>query len=451
MKHNVMISKTVKINPRQLAVEAVVRVSRDQLALALASEADTLEPRDRGLAFEVAFGTVRYLSLLDAILDSCMPRPLAKKRHFLRAVLRTALYQARYMRVPDRAAVNEAVNLIKLSPEKAHSGFVNAVLRKAVKVDPESIISRLNDKTARLALRYAHPSWMVKGWLAEEDIELVTARLAANNNPPILTLRTNTLQVDRPYLLSALDKDQGVAASHTPDAILIPSGGAVEGLAGFAQGWFSVQDQAAQWVSRFLDPKSGDYILDACAAPGGKTAHISALAEGKVKIVAVEKQSSRMERLQENIKRLQISGVTVRLGDVADPELLAGEMFDRILIDAPCSGTGIIRHHPEIKWRRRPKDIAALSNKQAGILSALALNLRPGGVLVYATCSVESAENEKQIENFLSQHPHWRREPITVQRDQAPAAALTAVGDFRVEPGQFDMDGFFAARLLRVK
>ncbi|MBF0194904.1 MAG: 16S rRNA (cytosine(967)-C(5))-methyltransferase RsmB [Magnetococcales bacterium] len=451
MKTNNKVSRRAKLNPRLLAVEAVERVTRDKLPLAISAEADLLQPRDRALAFEIAFGTMRYLSLLDAILASCIARPLASKRHFLRGVLRTALYQARYMRVPDRAAVHEAVELLKLSPENSHCGFVNAVLRKAVKVDSGKIVAKIKDKTEALALQYSHPSWLVKGWLAKETRQRVVERLRSNNTQPTLTLRTNTLKIDRAALLKALDVDDAVAAPYTPDAILLPSGGGIEGLPGFSNGWFAVQDQAAQWVSRFLRPKAGEYILDACAAPGGKTAHLSALANGEINIVAIEKYPSRIERLLDNLNRLQVASVTVRQGDVGKDALLAGEMFDKILLDAPCSGTGIIRRHPEIKWRRKAKDIEKLVKEQSAILAATAKVLRPGGILVYATCSVEYEENEKQIENFLSNHPDWRREPISEKIDLVPAELLTPNGDFQVEPGQLDMDGFYAARLLRVK
>ncbi|MBF0382132.1 MAG: 16S rRNA (cytosine(967)-C(5))-methyltransferase RsmB [Magnetococcales bacterium] len=439
-----------KSNPRLLAVEAVVRVARDKLPLALTAQADLLQPRDRALAFEIAFGTMRYLSLLDAILASCIARPIANKRHFLRGVLRTALYQARYMRIPDRAAVNEAVEMLKLSPEKAHCGFVNAVLRKAVKVDPDKFISQIKDKTEALALEYAHPVWLVERWLKDEPHKLVVARLAANNTPPTLALRTNTLKIESSALLAALDSVGAQAAPNTPDAILLSSGGGVEELAGFSEGWFAVQDQAAQWVSRFLQPKSGEHILDACAAPGGKTAHLAALANGKIDITAVEKYPSRIKRLQDNLKRLQIDSVTIRQGDVSKTELLAGEMFDKILLDAPCSGTGIIRRHPEIKWRRKAQDIDNLVKEQRAILEAVAKVLRPGGVLLYATCSVESEENEKQIANFLANHKDWRRQPIEEQLDLVADELITKQGDFHVEPGQLGMDGFYAARLTRL-
>ncbi|MBF0445292.1 MAG: 16S rRNA (cytosine(967)-C(5))-methyltransferase RsmB [Magnetococcales bacterium] len=451
MKTDTKSATATRLNPRLLAVEAVVRVTRDKLPLALADEADLLQPRDRALAFEIAFGTMRYLSLLDAILTSCIARPIANKRHFLRGVLRTALYQARYMRVPDRAAVHEAVEMLKFSPEKAHCSFVNAVLRKAVKVDSGKIVSRLKDKTEALALQYSHPGWLVSGWLAKESRQRVVERLRANNTQPTLTLRTNTLKIERTALLKALESYDAIAAPNTPDAILLPSGGGVEGLPGFAEGWFSVQDQAAQWVSRFLQPCAGEYILDACAAPGGKTAHLSALANGKINIVAVEKYPSRIKRLADNLKRLQIPTVTIRQGEVGPDTILASEMFDKILLDAPCSGTGIIRRHPEIKWRRRAKDIAELIKEQSAILVAIAKILRPGGVLIYATCSVESGENEIQVANFLANHPDWRREPISKKRDFVPEELLTLNGDFLVEPGQLDMDGFYAARLLRVR
>ncbi|MBF0448317.1 MAG: 16S rRNA (cytosine(967)-C(5))-methyltransferase RsmB [Magnetococcales bacterium] len=436
-------------NPRLLAVEAVIRVTRDGLPLALGEEADLLDPRDRGLAFEIAFGTIRHLSLLDKILDSCMARPLSKKRHFLRGVLRTGLYQVRYLRVPDRAAVNEAVNLVKRSPEQAHSGFANAVLRKAITVDHQALLAKVKNPVERLALEYAHPGWLVQRWLERGGREQVVSRLAANNRPPPLTLRTNRLKITTDQLLDQLSLVQGEAAVHTPDAILIANRGSVEGLPGFSQGWFAVQDQAAQWVSRFLDPQPGDHILDACAAPGGKTAHLVALAQGQATVVAIEKYASRLQRLQENLNRLQITGVTLHVSDAADRQWLDAERFDRILIDAPCTGTGVIRRHPEIKWRRKANDVGRMVKEQEAILESVAQRLRPGGRLVYATCSVEPDENEQQVERFLSQNKNWRRLPITSQGDGIDAACLNPLGDFSVEPGQFDMDGFYAARLVR--
>ncbi|MBF0448872.1 MAG: 16S rRNA (cytosine(967)-C(5))-methyltransferase RsmB [Magnetococcales bacterium] len=436
-------------NPRLSAVEAVIRVTRDGLPLALGEEADLFDPRDRGLAFEIAFGTIRHLSLLDKILDSCMARPLSKKRHFLRGVLRTGLYQVRYLRVPDRAAVNESVNLVKRSPEQAHSGFANAVLRKAISVDHQTVLAKVKNPIERLALEYAHPAWLVERWLARADREQVIARLMANNRPPPLTLRTNSLKISTDQLLDQLSLVQAEAASNTPEAILIANRGSVEGLPGFSEGWFAVQDQAAQWVSRFLDPQPGDDILDACAAPGGKTAHLVALAQGQATVVAIEKYASRLQRLQENLNRLQIAGVSLHAGDAADSQWLGEKQFDRILIDAPCTGTGVIRRHPEIKWRRKPSDIDRMVKEQAAILDSVAQRLRPGGRLVYATCSVEPDENERQVERFLSQNKNWRRLPITSQDDGINAACLNPFGDFSVEPGQFDMDGFYAARLTR--
>ncbi len=252
-------------------------------------------------------------------------------------------------------------------------------------------------------------------------------------------------------MLAALGDGVGVAVPHTPDAILIPAGGAVEELPGFAAGWFAVQDQAAQWVSLLLQPRPDERTLDACAAPGGKTAHLAALIGDRGSIIAVEKSPVRLERLQDNMARLQIASVTPLQGDVTDPALLEAESFDRILVDAPCSGTGTIRHHPEIKWRRKPSDIAAMVEKQAAILNAASRLLRPGGIMVYATCSVEVEENEEQVATFLSRNPGWQRKAISPESDKVRCDLVTPDGDFRVEPGQHDMDGFYAARLQRMK
>ena len=429
---------------RQVAVEAVVRTTRDGLPLALPLACERLASRDRALAFEIACGTIRFLSRLDALLVACMARPLPRKRYLLWAVLRTALYQIYHTRVPARAAVHEAVAMVKRSPDHAHAGFVNAVLRRAAAMDISQILAGIPSLPARLALETAHPEWLVRRWLDRVGLEVTQARLAAGNQPAPLTLRANTLLTSRQQLLESLP---ATASPFAPHALLLPTGGSVEALPGYREGHFAVQDQAAQLVAHLVAPRPGDRILDACAAPGGKTAHLAALAGGKASIIALEKRTVRLARLQENIHRLQVSGVEIKAGDATDPALFPPDSFDRILVDAPCTGTGVIRRHPDIKWRRAPQSFAKSAILQAQILKTAALWLRPGGILVYATCSLEPEENQDQLSRFLAENPTRRRQPVSATTDPIPPETITPQGDFFSEPGQAGMDGFYAARL----
>ncbi len=430
------------------AVQAVQRegVPLDDVLDALLADFSG-SARDRALAFEIAVGTTRYFNLLDHLLVRCMERPLPVGRHWTRAALRTGLYQAAFLRIPARAAVHETVELVKNSPERALAGFVNAVLRRAAGLDREQVVAEISDPEARLAVATAHPPWLVTRWVARLGLEGARRRLEAGNRPPPLTLRVNTLATSRERVIAALQQAgcEVQPMAGVPQGLVLPRpAGGVAALPGFAEGWFVVQDPAAQRVAPFLDPRPGERILDLCAAPGGKTTHLAALAEGKARVVAVEKRLTRIPRLRENLTRLKVPGVTVQRGDGAE---VAGEAaFDKVLVDAPCTGTGIIRRHPDVKWRRGPGDLARMVVEQERLLTAAARAVRPGGVLVYATCSLEPEENEARIEAFLADHPDWQRRSLVPELE---APLLTPAGDFASEPGWADMDGFYAARLQR--
>lgn len=440
---------THPITARRLAALAVQRVCRDGLALRLdESQLSQLPPRDRHFALEIAAGTLRNLSLLDAILNLCLTRPLAANKHLTRAVLRTALYQIHFLRVPPHAAIDEAVTLIKTSPDRPLAGFTNAVLRAATQVDPKAIPTSRTDPLNQLAIEFSHPTWLVSRWLANAGETTTRARLAANQHPGPLTLRVNTLTTDRQSLLAALGA-HGRPHPHAPEGVIVTEPPAIEALPGYAQGWFLVQDGAAQWPARLLDPRPDEAILDLCAAPGGKTAHLAALTQNRARICAVDEHAGRLRTLRENLTRLGVDGVEIVTGDAAETTLLEGRRFHKILADLPCSATGVIRRHPEIRWRRQAGDPTAMAETQKRILEACAARLLPGGLLVYAVCSLEPEEGSEQIEAFLTRHPDWQRVPIPPDTPDLPASALTPEGDLRFEPALHDMDGFFIARLRR--
>ncbi|MBF0138433.1 MAG: 16S rRNA (cytosine(967)-C(5))-methyltransferase RsmB [Magnetococcales bacterium] len=448
-------------DPRQLAVRAVLGVVRDHHSLdgildRLLFGALDLSPRDRGLVFEIAVGAIRHLALLDHLLTRCMTHPLAERRQETWAILRTGLYQALFMRVPARAAVNEAVRLAKAGRERAMGGFVNAVLRKAVTLDPQAIPEAVTDPVTRLALHYSHPAWLVQRWQTRLGEAATRRRLDAGNHPGPLTLRVNSLLTNREQVMETFVQ-QGFHVERckfSPHGLrLTGRSGRVEELPGYAAGWFMVQDEAAQLVALLLAPQPGERLLDACAAPGGKTLHLAALALGKAAILALEKSPERLPPMAENLVRLRTPGVRVASGDAGDVDfvkkLLTGGPVDAALLDAPCSGTGIIRRHPDIKWRRRPDALPTLVAEQQRLLNAVAAQVRPGGRLVYATCSLEPEENAEQIVAFLATHPEWRRLPVNPLREGLREEMVTPDGDFAVEPGQEGMDGFYAARLQR--
>ncbi|MBF0420314.1 MAG: 16S rRNA (cytosine(967)-C(5))-methyltransferase RsmB [Magnetococcales bacterium] len=436
--------------PRARAVLAVMHVLKDGLQLRGHDWLEGLALRDRALAQEIAMGSLRHYALLTTLLNGCMPRPLPPKRHFIRAVLLTALYQALFLRVPARAAVFEAVALVKGSKEKAMVPFCNAILRKAVLLNKEAALTDLEDPVARLAMAHSYPEWLVRRWWQHWGEETCRHILEAGNQPAPLTLRLHGDPSTQQNTMQSLLKAGATLCPETPGALTWEAGGPVENLPGFSEGRFAIADQGAQWIPPLLHPEPGDRILDACAAPGGKTAHLAQLGMGRVQLTAVDKSQARLQRLRENLRRLRVSGVRVVAGDVADGQLLADEKFDRALVDAPCSGTGIIRHHPEIKWLRKPDDPLRMHREQLAILTGVAARMDGGGVVLYATCSMEPEENQDVVKAFLASHPQWRLDPVTTTADGLHPSWIHGDGFLQTWPGLSGMDGFFAARLVRI-
>jgi 16S rRNA (cytosine967-C5)-methyltransferase len=355
-------------------------------------------------------------------------------------------------KIPDYAAVNEATQLAKVHGGSKTAGFVNGVLRNFLREK-----DRANDNfdkcesAARLAVTCSHPEWLVRRWLDEFD-ESAQALMRANNQKAPLVLRVNLLKCTRGELLERFVKTgiDAKASPRSPQGISLASGCAVEKLPAFAEGLFQVQGEASQLIGYLLSPLPGERILDACAAPGGKSTHIAELMKDEGELVAIDNSPRGVEKILDNAARLGLKSLRILCADASKElnDAIAGP-FDRILVDAPCSGFGTLRGHPEIKWHRNESDIQRLSRLQSKILHRVAGYLKPGGVLVYATCTLMGEENEEVVDAFLAQQKSFELEdaPRYLPREAQDMAREKV---FLALPHRDNTDGFFAARIRKI-
>ena len=367
----------------------------NSLNQALSPALEQVDPRDRGLLQQLCYGSLRQAPRLQAILKQLLDKPLRDKDLDIQGLLLCGLYQLEETRIPDHAAVSATVAATQALKKPWAKGLSNAVLRRFLR-DRDALMEGLGESS-----RAAHPRWLYKA-LKREWPEQADAVIQCNNTQPPMTLRVNSAKTSREDYLQQL-ADAGIDARPgqlSSEAIYLASPMDVNDLPGFAQGWVSVQDEAAQMAAELLDAKAGERILDACAAPGGKTCHILERQPDLGEMIAMDLDPLRLARVEENLERLELQAALLA-GDAANPpEQLAPESFDAILVDAPCSASGVIRRHPDVKLLRRREDIAALGDPQLDILQGLWPLLKPGGRLLYATCSVLIAENREVIRRF---------------------------------------------------
>jgi 16S rRNA (cytosine967-C5)-methyltransferase len=415
----------------------------------------SLKQEDRALATELVYGVVRWRDRLDAVMNRCLDRPRDRLPHQVRQILRLAIYQIAFLsRVPDHAAVDQAVIQADSKFGKRTGALVNAVLRSVIRrldaIDPPPA----NDP-ASLAVYYSHPLWLVERWVKEFGDEATRRVLAHNNSRAQVVLRFNRLKSTLEQL-SELSNRHGVdarAVNGMPDALILSSGsGDVGALPGYEQGLFAVQDLASQMVAPLLAVVPGDRILDACAAPGGKTAHLAALTQNKAQIVAVDSSARRLQETRLNMLRLGVTCAETVSGDSTSKEfILRLGQFDRVLLDAPCSNLGVLRHNPEVKYRTSPAHLIQLATRQLQLLISTSAVLKQGGALLYAVCTITQEETTEIIDRFLTDHPGFIEDPIE-QREVPGAGILDSRGFLRTFPPRDGepLDGFFAARIRRL-
>jgi 16S rRNA (cytosine967-C5)-methyltransferase len=416
------------------------------------------DPRDRQFIRAMVFGVARWRGFLDWVVGQYSSRPVAKMESRVLQGLRLGLFQLLFLdRVPASAAINETVQALKtMRQPKWLTGFVNGVLRGAERnrkniPDPRhaAAVGRMPEPA-----RLSHPEWLLKRWEKRFGRDETETLCRANNTVAPVTLRVNTTLISPATLLQLLQKE-GVKAepgAYSPVALrLADHAGPVVAIPGFSEGLFQVQDEAAQLVSYLPGPlQPGSSCLDACAGLGGKTSHLAQVLPANVKLVAAEPNSSRSRKLKENLGRLRLDHlVTIVEGALAALLPHHAESFHNVLVDAPCSGLGVIRRRPDIRWNRSAADLRRYQAKQLEILETAARLVAVQGILVYATCSNEPEENETVVEKFLAKHPEFS---LTDCGDKLPGPARALVdssGFFRTLPGREDLDGFFAARMVK--
>lgn len=444
------------------------------------------DPRDRALFMELVHGVLRHRLRLDWRLDQVANRPMDRLPRLVAAILRLGAYQLLQLtKIPPSAAVNEAVTLARRRAPAPHwAGFVNAVLRALLRAPAPLLPEIEQDPVEALSICYSCPPWLVERWCEQWGVEQAEQLCRQTCEAPPLTLRVNQLRISREAL-----RDRWAAAGITavptaisPSGLHVQHGGSPANLPGYDEGLFYVEDEAAHLIPLIVAPQPGERVLDACAAPGGKALHVeelmlvagssSAVASGMSKgqtsaaLVAVDRNESRLRVLRENIQRLGATLVTPTLFDWvtgAQSDAMPAALrtpFDRVLLDAPCSATGILRRHPEGKWQKQAGDLAEHARVQQMLLDRTSRLLRPGGVIVYSTCSTEPEETTQIIDGFCASHSEWVRESVA---DSLPSAAhpwVTDRGELctagparRVSDAMpmpvYPLDGFFAARLRR--
>ncbi len=427
-------------------VHAVVHTGRNLEHALDSCGANALAPRDQAFVRALAFGTLRTHFRNAFLLGRLLDKPLKQRDAVIGSLLSVACFDLLDAAAPDYAAVSAAVDATRKLDRPALRGLVNAILRRLLRERDTLLAAAAADPVARSC----HPAWLLQQLQADwpdAHAEIVTA----DNRQAPMWLRINTRRTRVTDWLQRAAA-AGIAATaplpQLPAAVLLAQPVPVERLPGFAAGECSVQDAAAQLAAVLLDPQPGMRVLDACAAPGGKTCHLLELTDNAIELTAVDNSAVRLERVTDNLQRLQLTANLI-CGDAAQPAAWSdGKGFDRILVDAPCSATGVLRRHPDIRFLRRPDDIPVLHATQLGLLRALWPLLQPGGLLLYATCSVLRAENATVVGEFLAAEPTAREVALAV----TPAAALGIAQAHGVQllPGRQATDGFYYALIQRL-
>lgn len=445
---------------RLISLSVLNEVDQDKQTLDLILDATftrfgNLPQRDKNLTFTIVYGVLRHRKRLDWIIGHFSKTGLDKLDPEVLNILRIGLFQMVYLtRIPASAAVNTAVDLAKTLKKPWLAKFVNAVLRAAAKGYPElSPPDKEADPVAAVSIEKSMPEWLINRWIPRFGVSQTHLLCDVINTIPLLTLRANTLKTTRSAFLESgsIHAHHMEPTAHGPDGIRLESPeDPVASMAGFSEGFFQVQDEAAQLVTLLLDPRPGETVMDACAGMGGKTGHIAQQMKNTGKILALDISPDKLDKIHPEMRRLGISIVETRVHDLSrPPDTGRIGKYDRVLLDAPCSGLGVLRRNPDIKWRASPDRLEHCRVRQIAFLDQVSQFVKPCGFLVYAVCSMEPEENEAVVAAFLRYHPEFTLEKSPAGLTQQIRSLMNPEGHLRTFPHLHDMDGFFAVRFQR--
>ncbi|WP_418790484.1 16S rRNA (cytosine(967)-C(5))-methyltransferase RsmB [Phosphitispora sp. TUW77] len=450
-----------KKSARSMALEVLYSVDHDgaysNIALNGILEKYQPEKTDRGFITELVYGTLRRLGTIDWVLGRFLKKPLDTLPVWIKNILRMGVYQILHLeKVPDSAACNESVNLAKNYGHPGTVKLVNGVLRNVVRSkDSLDFPDIVQDPVKGIAVRYSHPEWLVSRWVDEFGAGGAEELCRADNEVPPNAIRTNTLKTTRDELQQLLEKEGvcAVSGKFAPESLIIEGFRSVGSLAAHRSGLFMVQDESSTLVGHALSPKPGSFVIDACSAPGGKSAHLAQLMGNRGQIISVDVHPHKIKLIEENASRLGITIINPLLYDAMDLDRRFAGAADYVLVDAPCSGLGVLRRRPEIRWRKEPRQIAELHALQVKILHSAAACLKPGGILVYSTCTMTHEENIDTVREFLDSSAQFQMESLT---GFLPGILKNLKGTDTMDRGyvQFfphihGIDGFFISRLKK--
>jgi 16S rRNA (cytosine967-C5)-methyltransferase len=427
-------------NPRALALNALVQIEQKKAYSHLIlnqtlNQHPDMDERDKSLLTELVYGTVQHKRLLDFYMEPLIKQGLDQLDDWVRQLLRLSVYQLAFLeRIPAHAVVNEAVNLAKKKGHRGIQGLVNGVLRNILR-HPFRPLEEIRDPIDRLGVKTSHPTWLVKRWVNQYGLSITEKICQANNERPHFTVRTNSLKSTRKSVITKLCNAgyQAEESERSPYGITIANPANITRTSLYEQGYFTIQSESSMLVAPLVDPKPGMKVLDACAAPGGKTTHLAELMQNQGTIIAYDIHKHKLRLVRALAERLGLTIISTHHGDAAQVSAHRWGYFDRILLDAPCSGLGVIKHKPDLKWNKKPDDIKKLADLQNELLKGVSQVLKVGGELVYSTCTIDKEENQYLIERFLSEHPHFH-----------------LVGNMeQIFPYDFGSDGFFMVKLRK--
>lgn len=443
---------------RETALDLLLSVTKhhaySQIALNEALNANSLSDKDKGLVTNLVYGVLQQKLILDFYLSSFVDKK-RKIDDWVEMLLLLSIYQKVFLdRIPDHAIVNEAVTIAKKRGHRGISGFVNGVLRRFLR-DGLPDVLKIEPELKRLSIQYSHPQWLLNLWEKQWDRETAVKIAEADNLPPRVSIRVNRLKGTKQELSErlAIEGIQTVSGNLSQDSLIVESGNPVNTQA-FKNGFFTIQDESSMLVADIVNPDGTMHVLDACAGPGGKTTHLAERMGNKGKIIALDLHPHKTQLIDHAAERLGLTNITTQAMDARSAQETFGEAsFDRILLDVPCSGLGVIRRKPEIKWSKSAEEIRGLFPIQKKILDEMAPLVKPGGLLVYSTCTINKDENEKQIVDFLSNHPDYRVEPSFIERIphlRDDFQSTSSPDMVQILPYVFHTDGFFICCLERL-